>query len=77
MKTEDIDTTDWHIEKDTFSEHFAKILKKEPEKLQLFKEHTIDEYNKTKKLGAFFTQFKNNCYGARKNFRTCKTRGSR
>ncbi|MCL1972213.1 MAG: hypothetical protein FWG57_04405 [Endomicrobia bacterium] len=48
MKNKKNINEDYLIEKETFSESFAKMLSENPKKLKLFKKHIAKEFNKTK-----------------------------
>jgi DNA-binding phage protein len=58
MRKEKIDKKDWHIENETFKEHFAKILKENPKRIKSFKTRVVKGYNETKDLAAFLENLK-------------------
>ncbi|MDR1195464.1 MAG: hypothetical protein LBL00_03200 [Endomicrobium sp.] len=58
MKKEQFDKKNWHIEEETFGDHFAKILGKDSKRLKSFKARIIKEYNETKDLAAFLEHLK-------------------
>ena len=58
MKKEFLDKSDWYIEEETFKEHFAKLLNKNPKRIKAFKTQIIKEYNETKDFAAFLENLK-------------------
>jgi DNA-binding phage protein len=58
MKNEIIDKKDWTIDSEDYNTTYAKILSKNPERLQTFRRHTIEKYNKTKDLAIFLEDLK-------------------
>jgi DNA-binding phage protein len=58
MKKEFIDKSDWHIEDETFGEHFAKLLSKNPKRIKAFRARIVKEYNETKDIAAFLEHLK-------------------
>jgi probable addiction module antidote protein len=49
---------DYLIERETFSESFAKILGENPKKFKTFKKHIADEFNKSKDADLFLRNLK-------------------
>ncbi|MCL2335539.1 MAG: hypothetical protein FWC57_05685 [Endomicrobia bacterium] len=58
MKKKFLDKSDWIVEKETFGEHFAKILSKDPKKLKAFKKHIAVEFNKNRDTALFLRNLK-------------------
>ena len=57
-KNKQIDRSDWKLCKEDFSTTFAKILSKNPKRIENYKRYIISEYNKTKELSVFLEQLK-------------------
>jgi probable addiction module antidote protein len=55
---EEIKTEDAEIIKTDFFEDYAKYLKKHPKKLQSYKNHVVEEYNKTQDTALFLNSLK-------------------
>nr|MDR2427976.1 hypothetical protein [Endomicrobium sp.] len=55
---EGIKLEDAEIIKTDFFEDYAKYLKKHPKKLQSYKNHVVEEYNKTRDIALFLNSLK-------------------
>ena len=55
---EQFDRADWNIAKETFDETYAKILSRNPKRLETFKKRIINDYNNTKNMPVFLMNLK-------------------
>jgi len=58
MKKEFSDKLNWYIDRETFGEHFAKLLSRNPKRIKAFKAQVVKEYNETKDFAAFLEHLK-------------------
>ncbi|MDR3243636.1 MAG: hypothetical protein LBT79_02680 [Elusimicrobiota bacterium] len=51
-------TKDWDLSKEGFDAHFARLLSKDPQRIEKFKIRIIKEYNETQNLAAYLDSLK-------------------